>query len=88
MANSQPSNVSVTTSWVALPSLQASEVGILNNTGANLLVSRTADTADATKANTLKDGQSAVYVVVNNQAEISIMASSGAPGVQIISLNE
>jgi len=81
---SQPLTVSVTNSWAALPSQGASSFSILNNTGADLLIARGDQTADTSKINTIKDGQSASYSVNRNTKEFSIKADAGASGVQII----
>lgn len=81
---SQPLTASVTTSWAALPSQGASSFSILNNTGADLLVARTDQTAETDKINTIKDGQSAAYGVNRNTKEFSIKAAAGATGVQVI----
>lgn len=81
---SQPLTTSVTTSWAALPSQGASSFSILNNTGADLLVSRGDQTADTTKLITIKDGQSAAFGVNRNVNEFSIKAGANASGVQII----
>lgn len=75
---------SVTTSWAALPDEKGGEVSILNNTGADLLIADSTETADAPKVVTLKDGQSVGLLCSVSAKEFSISAAADAAGVQII----
>lgn len=77
-------NQAVTTSWAALPSVRANNVGILNSTGAALLVALTAETADTDKLITLNDGQSVSIQTAENSNEVSIKADAGADGVNLV----
>lgn len=75
--------VSVTTDFVALESLPAKQVSILNNTGAALLV-KLAGEDDAAHQISLSDGQSVGIPVVSNANEIEIKAAGAASGVQLV----
>jgi len=83
MYASQPLRLAATTSWAALPSLRAESFSVLNRTGSNLLISRTDQTDDTTKRNTLSDGQGSTYRLNGNLSEFSIKGAA-ADGVEII----
>lgn len=77
-------NQAVTTGWAPLPDSRATKVSILNNTGADILISETGKTGDATRTVTLKDGQPLALVPQERSAEFSIKAATGAEGVQLV----
>ena len=76
-------SVSVTTSWVALPTHKASHVSVQNKTGAALLV-RKADRANPSNEVSVADGDSVALLVSRSSADIEIKAASGASGVNIV----
>lgn len=80
---SQLRTESVTTSYVALPSLRGTNVSILNKTGADLLIRKAAETTAGYEI-TLPDGSSVGLSVVANASEIEIKAAAGAFGVNYI----
>ena len=75
--------VSVTTSWVALPTHKADHVSIKNKTGANLLV-RKLDRANPSNMITLEDDESISMLVSGSCADIQISAGTGAAGVSVV----
>lgn len=78
---SQPFTVSVTTSFVALPSYRCSSFSLLNSTGADLFVARADQTAETDKIITIPTGKPVTLVPNENCKEFAIKADTGATGV-------
>lgn len=78
MASSQLRTASVTSAWVALPSLTGKNVSIKNKTGADLYVRKAAETTSGFQT-TLADGESVGLTIVSNAAEIEISAVGAGP---------
>lgn len=76
--------ISVTTSWAALPDISGSYVTILNQTGADLLVSTAAEGSEDANKITIKDGSTVNFDVFANASEVRIKAAAGASGVNLI----
>jgi len=68
---------------VALPDLAASQVSILNKTGATLSVEMVGD-SDTGNEIVLADGLSVAIQVVANAKEIRIKSASGTTGVYLV----
>lgn len=83
MPASQLRSVTATTSYVALPDLAASQVSILNKTGATLSVEMVGD-SDTGNEIVLADGLSVAIQVVANAKEIRIKSASGTTGVYLV----
>lgn len=71
-------SASVTSSWVALPSLVCKNVSISNGTGAALYIRKAAETT-AGHSITVPDGGSVGISVVSNAAELEISAAAAGP---------
>lgn len=76
-------DVSVTTSWVALPTRKANHVSIKNDTGADLLI-RKADRTAPDDQLTIPTGSSVGMLVLRSSADIEIKADVGTTGVKIV----
>jgi len=83
MAASQLRSVTATSSYVALASISASRVSILNGTSGTLLIEMAGDSG-SNKEITIPVGGSVVVSVVSNANEIRIKSSSGTTGVSIV----
>lgn len=75
---SQLRSASVTSTWTALGSLPATNVSIRNDTGAALLIRKTAETTSGYNIS-LPDGGSVGISVVSNAAELEISAAAAGP---------
>jgi hypothetical protein len=84
MAASQLRSVTATSSYVALASIPASRVSILNNGTTNTLLIEMAGDSGTGKEVTIPTGGSVVIGVVANANEIRIKSSSGTTGVSIV----
>lgn len=76
-------DVSVTTSWVALPTRKANHVSIKNDTGADLLI-RKADRTAPDDQLTMPTGSSVGMLVLRSSADIEIKAADAADGVKVV----
>jgi len=83
MAASQLRSVTATASYVALASIPASRVSILNSTSGTLLIEMAGDSG-SNKEITIPVGGSVGVSVVANANEIRIKSSSGTTGVSIV----
>jgi hypothetical protein len=83
MAASQLRSVTATSSYVALASIPASRVSILNGTSGTLLIEMAGDSG-SNKEITIPVGGSVGVSVVANANEIRIKSSSGTTGVSIV----
>lgn len=76
-------DVSVTTSWVALPTRKAEHVSIRNDTGADILI-RKADRTSPDDQLTLPTAASVGMVVLRSSSDIEIKADDAADGVKVV----
>lgn len=83
MAASQLRSVTATSSYVALASIPASRVSILNGTSGTLLIEMAGDSG-SNKEITIPVGGSVGVSVVANANEIRIRSDSGTSGVSIV----
>lgn len=77
--------VSVTTSWAALPAIRAGQVHCINLTGADLEIRYAGDTS-AGHLVAIPDKGFVALPVVNQSSELQIKAAAGAAGVNLVIL--
>ena len=75
--------VNCVASWTALPSLAASEVSILNRTGADLELRYTGETA-AGQSITIPDATSVALPVIANANEVQAQGAVGTSTIHLI----